>query len=59
MIYLHKGHNINISFVRMILQYAHLKHKIPIDFFEWFVQYPMFGIRYACSMKKMMTIENK
>jgi len=26
--YLHKGHKINISFIRMILQYPYLKHKI-------------------------------
>jgi hypothetical protein len=28
--YLHKGHKINISFVGMILQYPHLKHKMPV-----------------------------
>ncbi len=28
--YLHKGHKINISFVIMILQYPHLKHKILV-----------------------------
>ncbi len=30
--YLHKGH-----------KYPHLKHKMPVDFFEWFVQYPNVG----------------
>jgi hypothetical protein len=39
----------------MILQYPHLKHKMPIGFFGWFVQHTqMLGIKYACSMKKMM-----
>jgi hypothetical protein len=37
--YLHKGHKINISFVRMILQ-CHLKQKMPTCVFKWFVQYP-------------------
>ncbi len=36
---LHKCHKINISFVKMSLQYPHLKHKIPIGVFGWFVQY--------------------
>ncbi len=58
--YLHKGHKINISFVRMILQYTHLKHKMSASFFGWFVQYfQMLGIKYACSMKKMMKIKNR
>jgi len=56
--YLHKGHKININFVRMILLYPHLKHKMPIDFLGWFLQYQMLGIKYACSMKKMVTIKN-
>ncbi len=41
--YLHKGHKINISFVKMILQYPHLKHKMLANFFGWFVQYPNVG----------------
>jgi hypothetical protein len=41
--YLHKGHKINISFVKMILQYSHLKHKMSSGFFGWFVQYPNVG----------------
>ncbi len=41
--YLHKGHKINISFVRMILQCPHLKHKMLAGFFGWFVQYPNVG----------------
>jgi len=41
--YLHKGHKINISFVRMILQYLHLKHKMSTSFSRWFVQYPNVG----------------
>ncbi len=41
--YLHKGHKININFVRMILQYPHLKHKIQASLFGWFVQYPNVG----------------
>ncbi len=58
--YLHKRHKINISFVRMILQYSHLKHKMPFGFFGWFVQYnQMLGIKYACLMKKMMKIKNR
>ncbi len=40
---LYKGHKINISFVRMILQYPHLKHKMLAGFFGWFVQYPNVG----------------
>ncbi len=56
--YSHKGHKININFVRMILLYPHLKHKMPIDFLGWFLQYQMLGIKYACSMKKMVTIKN-
>jgi len=58
--YLHKCHKINISFVKMILQHSHLKHKMPASFFEWFDQCTqMLGIKYACSMKKMMKIKNK
>ncbi len=34
---------IYFSLVRMILQYAHLKHKMPVDFFGWFVQYSYVG----------------
>jgi hypothetical protein len=30
--YLHKGHKINISFVKMISQYSHLKHKMSVGF---------------------------
>ncbi len=40
---LHKGHKINISVVKMILQYPHLKHKMPTSVFGWFVQYPNVG----------------
>jgi len=44
----------------MILQHSHLKHKMPASFFEWFDQCTqMLGIKYACSMKKMMKIKNK
>ncbi len=58
--YLHKGHKINISFVKLILQYPHLKHKMPTSFFLWFLQYTqMLCIKYACSMKKMMKINNR
>jgi len=33
---------------------------MPIGFFGWFVQYTqMLGIKYACSMKKMMKIKFK
>jgi hypothetical protein len=33
---------------------------MPAGFFGWFVQYTqMLGIKYACSMKEMMTIKNK
>jgi hypothetical protein len=35
--YLHKGHKINISFITMILQYPHLKHKMLVGIFGWFV----------------------
>jgi hypothetical protein len=57
--YLHTGHKININFVRIILQYPHSKHKMPTGFFGWFVQYTqMLGIKYACSMKKLMKIKN-
>ncbi len=35
--YLHRGPKININFVMLILQYPHLKHKMPTCFFEWFV----------------------
>ncbi len=43
--YLHKGHKINIRFVRMILQYPHLKHKMLTSFFGWFVQYLNVGLK--------------
>jgi hypothetical protein len=44
----------------MILKYPHLQHKMPGSFFGWFVQYTqMLGIKYACSMKKMMKIQNR
>jgi phage pi2 protein 07 len=44
----------------MILQYPRLKHKMLAGFFGWFVQYTqMLGIKYACSMKKMMKTKNK
>jgi hypothetical protein len=56
--YLHKDHKINISFVRMILQYPHLKHKMPASFFGLFVQYQNVGHKICMiSMKKMMTIK--
>jgi len=38
-----RGHKINISCVRLILQYAHLKQKVLASFFGWFVQYPNVG----------------
>ncbi len=41
--YLHKGHKINISFVKMIVQYPHLKHNMSVGVFGWFVQYPNVG----------------
>jgi hypothetical protein len=31
--YLHKGHKININFVKMILQHPQLKHKMLTIFF--------------------------
>ncbi len=37
------GHKINIGFARMILQYPHLKHKMPIGFFGWCVQHSNVG----------------
>jgi len=55
--YLHKGHKINISFVKMIMQYPHLKHKMPIRFFGWFIQYPNVEHKICMLMKKMMMIE--
>jgi hypothetical protein len=31
-----------------------------VGFFGWFMQYiQMLGIKYACSMKKMMKIKNR
>ncbi len=58
--YLHKGHKINISFVKMILQYSHLKHKMFFGFIGWFVQYTqMLGIKYAYSMEQMMKIKDR
>jgi phage pi2 protein 07 len=48
----HKGHKINISFVKMILQYPHLKHKMSIGFFGWFVQYPNVGHKICMLSEK-------
>jgi L-cysteine desulfidase len=39
----------------MILQYPHLKHKMPVGLCNT----QMLGIKYACSMKKMMKIKNR
>ncbi len=55
--YLHKGHKVNVSFVRMNLQYPHLKHKMSIGFLDGLCNTHMLGIKYACLMKKMMTIK--
>jgi hypothetical protein len=57
--YLHKGHKINIGFVKMILQYPHLKHKMLAGFLDSLCNTQMLGIKYACSMKKMMMIKNR
>jgi hypothetical protein len=54
--YLHKDHKINITLVRLILQYPHLKHKMSTSFFGWFVNTQMSNIKYARLMKKKMRI---
>jgi hypothetical protein len=54
--YLHKGHKINIRFVRMILQYPHLKHKMPTCIFEWFVQYSNVEHKICMLNEKNMTM---
>jgi len=56
--YLHKGHKININFVRLILQYPHLKHKMLVGFLDGLCNIEMLGIQNAWSMKKMMMIKN-
>ncbi len=50
--YLLKGHKINISFVRMILQYPHLKHKMSVSFLDGLCNTHILSIIYVCSMKK-------
>ncbi len=57
--YLHKGHKINVSFVRLSLQYPHLKHKMLAGFFEWFVQYPDVGHKICMFNEKLMMVKNK
>jgi hypothetical protein len=41
--YLHKGHKININFVRMILQYPHLKHTMltSVNEISWVTLTPL------------------
>ncbi len=41
--YLHKGHKININFVRMILQYPHLKHTMltSVNEISWVTPAPL------------------
>jgi len=36
----------------MILQYLHLKHKMPAGFFGWFVQYPNVGHKISMFNEK-------
>jgi hypothetical protein len=50
--YLHKGHKLNINFVKMILQYSHLKHKMLAGFLDGLCNTKMLGIKCACSIKK-------
>ncbi len=57
--YLFKGHKINMNFVRMILQYPHLKHKMSVGILDGLCNTHMLGIKYACSMKKIMMIKKK
>ncbi len=42
--YLLKGHKININFVRMILQYPHLKHKMSAGILDGLCNTHMLGM---------------
>jgi hypothetical protein len=57
--YLHKGHKIKISFVKMILQYPHLKHKMLASLFGLFVQYLYVGHKICMFNEKNDDIKNK
>ncbi len=57
--YLHKGHKIKISFVKMILQYPDLKHKMLASLFGLFVQYLYVGHKICMFNEKNDDIKNK
>jgi hypothetical protein len=41
----------------MTLQYPHLKHNMSAGFLDGLYNNQMLGIKYACSMKKMMMVK--
>jgi hypothetical protein len=41
----------------MIMQYPHLKHKMPVRFFGWFMQYPNVEHKICMLNEKNMMIK--